>query len=264
MVNQQGKVAAASAVFIGLGSACIALSVFLEMQVLAFIGLGLTFWGAIFAFTRIGNVVESSLLDNTAKSNYSTLNRIMNDYKFTAKGYYLPAYPSDVSLPNYLANLKESVVFITNEEYNGPPFVDDILKNKFISTKSNGVFITSPGYDLLTSFESELKVDFTQIKSTDLFEVLPRSIIEANLAKTVKIKTLEGNLVSMEVSPVLYKSLYEKGEGFRAVDVLGCPVVSAVACALAKNFAKAVAIRELKFSGESSLRLEVLFEVLQG
>jgi hypothetical protein len=262
MGNQNTKVAAATAVFIASGSACIALSVLYNMQILAFVGLGLTFWGAIFAFTRIGNVVEASILDKTAKSNYSTFNRIMNDYNFTAKGYYLPAYPSDVTLPNYLTNLKESVVFVTNEPYFGIPSVDDIAKSRFMSSKANGVFLTSPGYDLLTNFETQLKVDFTQISTTDLFELLPRSIVEANLAKTVKIKSLSENLVSLEVSPILYQSLYSTQENYRAVDVLGCPVVSAVACALSKNFAKAVSIRELKILGEDTLRVEVLFEVL--
>jgi hypothetical protein len=86
------------------------LAVLFDLQIVAFIGLGLTFWGAIFALTRTGKYVESSLLDGTAKSGYSTIERMINDLKFNAQGYYIPAYPKDVILPDYLKNLKEPVV----------------------------------------------------------------------------------------------------------------------------------------------------------
>ena len=36
-------------------------------QIAAFIGLGLTFWGAIFAVARNGKYIESSLLDGARK-----------------------------------------------------------------------------------------------------------------------------------------------------------------------------------------------------
>jgi hypothetical protein len=88
------------------------------LQIAAFIGLGLTFWGAIFALARSGKYVESSLLDATAKFAYSTIDRMINDLKFNGQGYYIPAFPKDVYLPEYLKNLKEPVVFIS-ENFDG-------------------------------------------------------------------------------------------------------------------------------------------------
>jgi hypothetical protein len=259
MMNPKEKTSAVAASFVALGAVCIILSVFYVNQVLAFVGLGLTFWGAIFGFTRVGNMVEASFMDSTAKSNYSTLNRIMNNYTFAGKGYYIPAYPSDVVIPSYLHGLRESLVFITNEPYNGPPSVDDMVKGKFLSSNSSGLFVTAPGNDLLSNFEAELKVDLSKVKPSDVFELLPRSIIESNLAKHVKISFKAENLVGLEVSPVIFQSIYADEANLKVVNTLGCPVVSAVACALAKNFAKSVSIREQKLSGG---KVEVLFEIL--
>ncbi|MCW4024093.1 MAG: hypothetical protein NWF01_03545 [Candidatus Bathyarchaeota archaeon] len=258
-MNPKEKMSAVAASFVALGALCIILSVFYTNQILAFVGLGLIFWGAIFSFTHVGNMVEASFMDSTAKSNYSTLNRIMNNYAFTGKGYYIPAYPSDVVIPRYLHSLRESLVFITNESYKGPPSIDDMVKGKFLSSNTNGLFVTAPGYDLLSDFEAELKVDLSTVKSSDVFELLTRSIIESNLAKNVKISFKAENLVSLEVSPVIFQSLYVNQTNLQVVNALGCPVVSAVACALAKNFAKSVSIREQKVSGG---KVEVLFEVL--
>ena len=105
------------------------------MQIAAFIGLGLTFWGAIFALTRSGKYVESSLLDGTAKSAYSTIDRMINDLKYNGQGYYIPAYPQDVALPEYLKNLKEPVVYIS-ESFDGKPSIDELAQGKFLSAKT--------------------------------------------------------------------------------------------------------------------------------
>jgi len=45
---------------------------------LAFIGLGLTFWGALFLFTRPIKFVMGSLLDWTAISSYTTIDRMLD------------------------------------------------------------------------------------------------------------------------------------------------------------------------------------------
>ncbi len=259
MANPKEKMSGIAASFIGLGAVCIILSIFYTNQILAFVGLGLTFWGAIFSLTRVGSMVEASFIDSAAKSNYSTLSRIMKNYPFTGKGYYLPAYPSDVVLPNYLQSLRESLVFITNEPYRGPPSIDDMVQGKFLSSNANGLFLTAPGYDLLNSFEADIKADLTTLKPLDMFQLLPRSIIESNMAKNVKMSFKTENLISLEVSPVIFQSLYTDEKNSKAVTMLGCPVVSAVACALAKTYAKSVSILEQKLSGE---KVEVLFEIL--
>jgi hypothetical protein len=112
-------------VFLGVGAVLLFFSILLGIQVAAFVGLGLTFWGAVLALTRTGKYVESSLLDGTARSNYSTIDRVMNDLKYTGQGYYIPAYPKDVFLPEYLKNLKEPVVFIS-ETFDGKPSIDEL------------------------------------------------------------------------------------------------------------------------------------------
>ena len=123
-----------SAIFILVGVLLLLYSMIYGLQVEAFIGLGLTFWGVIFALARSGKYVESSLLDVTAKSAYSTLERVIADLKFAGQGYYIAPYPPDASLPQYLTNLKEPVVFIS-DNFNGKPSVDELGKRKIFFRK---------------------------------------------------------------------------------------------------------------------------------
>ena len=56
-----------SIMFLVPGILSLAFSITSNSQVLAFIGLGLTFWGALFLFVRPLRYVEGSLLDSTSK-----------------------------------------------------------------------------------------------------------------------------------------------------------------------------------------------------
>lgn len=229
-----------------------------DTQIAAFIGLGLTFWGAIFAVARNGKYIDSSLLDGGAKSTYSTIERMINDLKYTGQGYYIPAYPQDVFLPDYLKNLKEPVVFIS-EEFDGKPSVDELAAGKFLSSKTRGIFVTSPGSGIMAQIERQLQLDFSKMNLGELIEILPRCFTEVfNLAKNAEIVlTPEG--ANFKANGILYESLYNPENRMKSVSLLGCPVVSAVACALAKTSGKTVIIKEQAFSS-SGAGVQVAFK----
>jgi hypothetical protein len=251
-------------VFLVLGIFVLVCSVWYEMQILAFIGLGLVFWGAIFLVTRTGRFVESSLLDSTAKSTYSTIDRIINDLKFNGRGYYIPAYPQNAFIPDFLKNLRDSVVFISDESFVGLPSVEELASGKFLSERSRGVFIISPGSGLLNQIERQLKLDFTTLSVNESCSLLPKCMTEFfNLAKDMDLQFLDCDTVRLTASGILYESLYDVGSNLKSVGILGCPVVSAVACALAKSSGKTVVIREQKFLPKG-LSVEAWFKFVQG
>ena len=237
----------------------LASSVLFNLQVLAFIGLGLVFWGAIFSVTRAGRFVDGSLLDSSAEATYSTIDRMINDLRFNGRGYYIPAYPQSVLIPDYLKNLKNSVVFISDESFVGLPAVEELAAGKFLSERSRGVFIISPGSGLLSQIERRLNVDFATVQVNELCNLMPRCMTEFfNLAKDMEMKVLDDSTVKLNVTGVLYESLYKPDNILKSVGLLGCPVVSAVACALAKSSGKTVVIRE-QFILPNGSGVEALF-----
>ena len=237
----------------------LASSVLFNLQVLAFIGLGLFFWGAIFSVTRAGRFVDGSLLDSSAEATYSTIDRMINDLRFNGRGYYIPAYPQSALIPDYLKNLKNSVVFISDESFVGLPAVEELAAGKFLSERSRGVFIISPGSGLLSQIERRLNVDFATVQVNELCNLMPRCMTEFfNLAKDMEMKVLDDSTVKLNVTGVLYESLYKPDNILKSVGLLGCPVVSAVACALAKSSGKTVVIRE-QFILPNGSGVEALF-----
>jgi hypothetical protein len=245
--NYTGQAAA----FLVFGVLLLLYSLFSGLQIAAFIGLGLTFWGALFSVAKTGKYVESSLLDVSAKSAYSTTDRMINDLKFNGQAYYLPAYPQDVNLPQYLNKLREPVVFIS-ETFDGKLAVEELASGKFLSAKNSGVFITSPGSGIMAQIEKQLRLDFSKLDIQELVGVLPKSLTEQwNLAKTVEM-SFTGSTVILKATGILYESLYRAVPPLTSLSILGCPLVSAVASAIAKSSGKTVIIKEHHLSPNAS------------
>jgi len=249
--------------FIVPGAMALAFSIFHNSQVLAFIGLSLTFWGALFLFIRPVKYVSSTLLDSAAISSYSTIDRIVKDLKYKGKSYYIPAYPKEAYLPAYLKGLKDMVVFISADSGASMPSIEEVAKEKFLLENPKGICVAPPGAGLLTQFEKELGVDITKLELNELCENLPRSILENfKLAKEIEMKP-EGNQIYLRIVDSVYKNLYSKEEDLKSVHFLGCPLVSAIACAIAKNTGKLVTIQKDKISPDGQ-SLEVWYSPIEG
>jgi hypothetical protein len=251
-----------SVLFLISGILTLVFSVYSVSQILALIGLGLTFWGALFIFLKPVKLVEGSLLYNTAISAYLTTDRIVDDFNYKGKGYYLPPYPKDVYLPEYLKGLKASVVFISAKNSSEMPSIEEVAKGKFLSKSKDGVLVTPPGLGILTQIEEQLKVDFTKIKLNELCEVLPKLIAnDLNLAKELEMK-LSGDQVQLKMFDSLYKNLYSLRSNLKSVGYIGCPISSAVACALAKNSGRTVTIQKHQTSPDGSI-IEVWYNIVK-
>ena len=68
-------------ILILIGASSLVFSVVWTSQILAFIGLGLAFWGALLLYARPTRYIHTELLDSTAISAMRALNQIVNRLK---------------------------------------------------------------------------------------------------------------------------------------------------------------------------------------
>ena len=229
-------------IFLIPGILSLAFSIYTTSSVLAFIGLGLTFWGALFFFVRPIKYVQSTLLDSTAITSYSTIDRIIKDLNYKGKSFYIPPYPKDIYLPEYLKGLKNMIVFISADSDASMPSIEEMAKSRFLLENPKGISIAPPGLGLLTLFEKELKTDLTHLNLNELYDSLSNTILEHfQLAKEIEIKP-EKDTIHLKIVDSTYKDLYSKEENLKSIHLLGCPIVSAIACAIAKTTGKMVTI----------------------
>ena len=120
----------------------IALSIFsflLGSSIVSLIGLGLLFWGALFLLVTPLKYVESSLLISSTLPAYLNMDRLLKDFNPKNEAYNIPPLPRDVSLPEHLEGLKESVTFIPAENTTGMVEIEDIARGKFLIERPAGL-----------------------------------------------------------------------------------------------------------------------------
>jgi len=230
--------------------------------ILAFIGLGLTFWGALFLFVRPIKFVRHSLLDSTAISSYKTIDRMILDLNYKGKPIYIPPYPKEAYLPEYLKGLKEMIVFIPSEDVVAMPTIEEMARQQFLLKNPKGICIAPPGDGLVNLFERELKTEFTQINLDELYNVLPKVIVNnLELAKELEINP-EKDVIHVKTVNSVYSDLYASDQNLKSIHSIGCPITSAIACALAKTTGKLVVIVKDMVSPDSKT-IEVWYQTLE-
>lgn len=237
-------------------------SIYSESQIFALIGLGLVFWGALFVLMRPLKLVEATLLYNTSVSAYLTTDRIINDMGYEGKAYYIPPYPEDVYIPEYLKGLKASVVFISANNDLKMPSIEEMAKGRFFSKGKKGVLLAPPGLGILSQIEDKTKINFTDMGLDKLCEILPTLMLQdLSLAKNLTME-LDGDQVHLQMFDSLFQGLYSSKSNLKSINFLGCPIVSAVACAVAKTSGYPVNIQKIELSRDD-LDIQVWYQILR-
>ena len=221
----------------GTGIAALIASLLFSSSILAFIGLGLTFWGAIFLYIRTEKYIEEALLDKTTFPSLATLNQMIEELGFKGQAVYLP--------PRYLKDFESSKVFIAKQERTKPPTPKQVQKQeeRMFFANPEGILLTPSGADLTKLFEKTLETSFTRVDLQYLERNMPRLLVEdVEIAENVEIEAKE-NKVHVKIENTIYKNIHMEVEKLpKIMGSIGCPICSAIACAVAKAAGKPVVI----------------------
>jgi len=223
-----------------------------DSYVWAFIGLGLTFWGALLLSTKPTKHVRLELLTASASSLLANVEEMLSITASEGKGTYLP--------PRLLQDCESSLVFISARRNEALPKREEIERVKTPKT-SNGLFLTPPGLALARLFEKEMDKSFAAFDISRLRNELPRLFEKLEISKNTNIG-VEDDTVTVEVEDHIFKDLCEEtGKLPRTHEAVGCPFSSAIACALAKAAGKPVIIEEEQIhNGVTKIRYRILEE----
>ena len=236
---------------VATGILSLAVSLYATSTVLAFIGLGLTFWGALLLFIRPQKYVTTELLDSTALSSLRTIDRVMTEMGYYEKGIYLPG-----------GNPDRAVVFVPAEPYGRIPKAQEIEDQMFIKDPK-GLAMIPPGLALANLIEKKLGVGLEKCSLETLGERLPKVMVEElEMAQDFQMH-VKGNEVRFNFNESVYSDFCHSLTGSTRVCAgLGCPICSAMACVLTIATGKPVSFEGDKFSADGK-SLESSYKILE-
>jgi hypothetical protein len=251
---------AASLTMLGLGAAALLSSVFYTSTILAIIGLGLAFWGALLLYIRNPEYIQKDLLDASIQPSLETINQIMQELAYEGKAIYLP--------PKYFENPETTKIYITEQKDSNLPTQEEIQKNEkqllIEDSKGNpqGLLLTPPGAELSKLFEKTLETNFTKVDLQYLQQNMPKLIIEdLEIAQNFEIEAINNKVhVKLENSP--YTSLLKDTKNPSNLCILGCLISSAIACTLTKATSKPIII-ENQHTSKDDKDIEIEYQILE-
>jgi hypothetical protein len=247
----------ACSVLIATSAVALLLSILYASLILGFVGLGLTFWGIILAYIQPEDYVKRKLLEATTLAPLTAINQIIQELNYEGKAVYLP--------PKYLKDQEESKAYIPKQKNDPLPTPEQTQEpeNSLLYKNPNGLMLTPPGAELAKLFEKMLETPFIRINMQQFQQIMPKIFVEElEIAQNLEIAT-ENEKIHVKIENSNYQNLTEEIEKFPKIhNSLGCPIASALACALAKVIGKPVIIENQKINPKAKT-LEIEYCIIE-
>lgn len=226
-----------------LGAVSLVISIIYASSILAFIGLGLVFWGIVVTYIKTEEFVKKSIMNSTISSQQLAISQVLKQIEFKGKPVYLP--------PKYFTNPETSKAYIAREKDFQLPSFELIQKeeNHLLTTDSLGVLLVPSGAGLAKLFEKTLETNFTMVDLEYLEQKLPKLIVDSlEIAQTFKMK-VESKKIDVKITNSIYSDLYPKDDpGANSYLSITFPLSSAIACSLTKAIGQPIRIERLEIS----------------
>jgi len=217
---------------IGLGA--IALSVRYASTILAFGGLGLTFWGVLAFFIQPEKYVQKDLMGATAAASLRSIDSLMIGMGYREKGVYIPT-----------ANSDKAVVFVPSEPFSKIP-ESTATEGKTFLNDPDGLLVVPPGLALASLIEKKLGFKLKNCGIEPLLRRLPEVLIDdLEIVRDVEID-YKGDTVTFKLVDSIYADFCREVRDTSRRCGLGCPMCSALACTLSIATGKPVVFEEDK------------------
>lgn len=244
----------ASLLLLLIGLFLLVASAFASLTTFALMGISLIFWGIFLHYVRPSRYVKIELL-TSFQSPLETLNRVIEKTKHEGKGVYLP--------PKSLEDINASIVFVPNKPITRLPQLGEVSEDRLLSNDAQGLYLTPPGLSLCQLFEKTMGTKFTLISLGSLRETVWKLFTkDLEIAEDLNM-TMENEAITVQMEGSVFADLCRETAKLEKIhNSVGCPLCSAVACALAKTTGKAITIEneEQGAHGKTATRYKMLEE----
>ena len=264
---------AASAALIATGTVALLTSIYYVSSILAFIGLGLVFWGAILAFIQTEEHAKKSLLDASIQPSLATLNQLIKELDYKGNAIYLP--------PKYFQE-PESVKIYIQKKGTGTPTPEEVQKRErqLFAQNPQSLLLTPPGAGLAALFEKTLETSLMKLRLEDLQNNLQKLFIEdLEIAENIETQmeatqaskqaiddvslTRREETINVKITNTIYKDTCKEARQLSHIcKTTGCPLCSSIAIAIVKASGKPLTIEKAECT-ENGTMIEASYRLIE-
>lgn len=211
------------------------------LKIPAFIGLGLIFWGSLIVFIKNTRYVKKELFDTGIINSLKTIDKIISELGYKGKGIYIS--------PRTLQEFTSPVLFIPYEIDITIPPPEELTTEKVFHENPKGICLTPLGLDLASILEQRMGGNIFTIDLNQLREKLTRVIIEdLEIAQGFELE-IDDPIIHVTIYKHIFNDICSEISKLKTFyPNIGEPLVSSIACLLAKVTGTPIAIDRINIS----------------
>jgi len=236
-------------------------SFLIQANLFAGIGLASFLTGLLLIYVPTEKTVSPQLISASCLSSLVNLNSLLEELGVDSKAVYLPtkeeSHQPHAFLP-LIQNPDSFSMFLKNLENSGLLVVNGQDPHR------SGLHLVPPGSSLATLMEQESGIDFYNVRLDRLEDTLRTGLVDSlEIAEDIRIMFMNGS-IRVEVGPLISEEFCETQSKVAQslCSQLGCPLCSAVICAVTKAAKRPVSVIEISplRGHKTSIKLGLLEE----
>ena len=234
-----------------LGLLLLLLAILYSHNVAAFIGIALTFWGALLFYIRPTRFIRKEILDSTTLEPNASTMRLIEELGYEGT----PTYIS----PGTLRGLRTATIYIPKNDETQSPTDEQLSQDNTLIQSPPAIKITPPGLGLHRLLEEELRTNFSTADILYLQANLEKALVEGlEIVESCDIET-EASEVKVTLRNSIFKETIDQLEekGLK----IGDPLSSAIACILARSTRKPTTIQSIQNQPDGKT-IVIIYKVL--
>lgn len=236
-----------------LGLTLIALAIYYEHNVSAFIGIALTFWGALLLYIRPTRFIRNEILNSTLLEPLKYTHKLLDELEFRGT----PTYIS----PGTLRGLRSATLYIPKSDQSNVPSDEQLSREETFMKNPSAIKLTPPGLGLSRLLEDELKTNFSTVDLEYLQYNLEKAMVEGlEIAEAIEIEVSD-SAVQVEIRRTIFEEIIGEMDKLEAHRRIGDPLSSAIACILARSTRRPITIEKVERE-QKKRSIQIIFKIM--
>ncbi|OLS29137.1 MAG: hypothetical protein HeimAB125_22970 [Candidatus Heimdallarchaeota archaeon AB_125] len=223
---------------LSLGLILISLAVYYLQNVTAFIGVALTFWGALLLYIRPSEFVRKGILESIMTEPLESYYQLIEELGYQGTTQYIS--------PSTLWGMRNTAIFIPKSDNTQMPSSEQLAAKKAFIDNPQAIKLIPPGQKLSRYIEDQIRVNFSLIELNSIQESLQKGIVESlEIAESFQMERI-GSTVYMKMEGVMFYDVIPEGSELDKQHHIGDPINSAIACIIARSTKRPVIIENIE------------------
>ncbi|MFX0136247.1 MAG: hypothetical protein ACFFDN_21585 [Candidatus Hodarchaeota archaeon] len=241
-------------ILLTMGTILLVLAVIYSHKISAFIGIALTFWGALFLYLRPTSFIRKEILDAITTERLSHYMKILEElgYKGTPKYVF----------PSTLWGLRNTVIYIPKSDNLTKPTDDQLSSDRVFIDNPKAIKLIPPGQCLSRLIEEEMKTNFSTVNLDYLKHNLEKVLVEGlEIANSFQMEISESK-IHVEIKGTVFDQVLQGTNETKKEGYIGDPLNSAIACILLRSIRHPIIIEDIYFEPKGKI-VKTNFKIIE-